>query len=317
MTNFDENLDNKEVGENIEELEEISGDQPLEIEEEENDDELENPDVIESEPIEEEPTEELDVSEESSLEEGEVSEEEISEESPLEEGEGSEDLDHIGGETPEEPEIPEMTEEDLEKQMREFQKNMIEASLYAAGKPLNVEILSTKLEIPKKVVAELINELAFDYLERSTALVIAQMGDSYQMQIKPEYTEKVSKFATGGAIAERYLRTLTIIALKQPILKSMVIKLRGSGAYEHVKYLLDNALINAVKKGRSQELTTTEKYSQMFGLPTDREAMKQMMIAQLGLDDQGGVQGDAPEIEDQSDAQSIEPSENLDNENQE
>ena len=201
------------------------------------------------------------------------------------------------GEATEESEISEMTEEEIKKQMREFQKNMIEASLYAAGKPLNVEILSTKLEIPKKIVAELINELAFDYLERSTALIIAQMGDSYQMQIKPEYTEKVSKFATGGAIAERYLRTLTIIALKQPILKSMVIKLRGSGAYEHVKYLLDNALINAVKKGRSQELTTTEKYSQMFGLPTDREAMKQMMIAQLGLDDQGGVQGIEPDIE--------------------
>ncbi len=188
-----------------------------------------------------------------------------------------------------------MTEEDVAKQMREFQKNMIEASLYAAGKPLNVEILSTKLEIPKKIVGELINELAFDYLERSTALIIAQMGDSYQMQIKPEYTEKVSKFATGGAIAEKYLRTLTIIALKQPILKSMVIKLRGSGAYEHVKYLLDNVLINAVKKGRSQELTTTDKYSQMFGLPTDREAMKQMMIAQLGLGDETGEQNNEPE----------------------
>ena len=114
------------------------------------------------------------------------------------------------------------------------------------------------------------------------------------MQIRPEYTEKVSKFAKGGAIAERYLRTLTIIALKQPILKSMVIKLRGSGAYEHVKYLIDNGFINAIKKGRSHELTTTDKYADMFGLPKDIRQMKSVMVTQLGLDE-GGISEPAEE----------------------
>ncbi|MFW9901021.1 MAG: SMC-Scp complex subunit ScpB, partial [Candidatus Thorarchaeota archaeon] len=141
----------------------------------------------------------------------------------------------------------------------------------------------------------LVNELAFDYLERTTSLIIAQIGDRYQMQIRPEYTEKVSKFAKGGAIAERYLRTLTIIALKQPILKSMVIKLRGTGAYEHVKYLLDNEFINAVKKGRSHELTTTDKYAEMFGLPKDIRLLKQAMITQLGIEE-GGQMGPPAEI---------------------
>ena len=294
MTNFDEEMEDKVEGDNTEEIEETSEEPPEEIEVEDKEDDLES-DLIE------EITEELQTTEESDFNEGE-----------MEETSGL-----LEGEAIEETETSVITEADIEKQLREFQKNMIEASLYAAGKPLNVETLSTKLEIPKRIVAELINELAFDYLERSTALVIAQMGDSYQMQIKPEYTEKVSKFATGGAIAERYLRTLTVIALKQPILKSLVIKLRGSGAYEHVKYLLDNGLINAVKKGRSQELTTTEKYSQMFGLPTDREAMKQMMIAQLGLDDQGGVQANEPENESQGDVQGDEPTDNIDDEIQE
>jgi len=177
-------------------------------------------------------------------------------------------------------------EERLAIQIRDFHRNQIEAALYVAGKPLSIEILSTKLEIGKKEVEELINELAFDYLDRSTALVIAQIGERYQMQIKSEYTEKVLKFAEGGAIAERYLRTLTIIALKQPIMKSLVIKLRGSGAYEHVKYLIENGLIEGVKKGRSQELTTSDKYAEMFGLPKDRLDMKRMMVAQLGLEEE-------------------------------
>ena len=188
-------------------------------------------------------------------------------------------------------------EELLARQLRDFHRNQIEASLYVAGRPLSIEELSTKLEIPKKEVEELINDIAFDYLDRSTALVIAQIGDSYQMQIKSEYTEKVSKFAKGGAIAEKYLRTLTIIALKQPIMKSLVVKIRGSGAYEHVKYLINNGLITAVKKGRSKELTTTDKYSEMFGLPKDKEEMKRIMITQLGLDEISPEAVEIPEDE--------------------
>ena len=177
-------------------------------------------------------------------------------------------------------------EELLARQIRDYHRNLIEASLYVSGKPLTIEEISTRLEIPKKEVEVLINDIAFDYLERSTALVVNKIGDSYQMSLKTEYLEKVSKFAKGGAIAEKYLRTLTIIALKQPILKSLVIKIRGTGAYEHVKYLLDNGLISGIKKGRSQELSTTDKYAEMFGLPKDKQQMKTMMIAQLGLNEE-------------------------------
>ena len=171
-----------------------------------------------------------------------------------------------------------------EEEIRQFNKNLIEGGLYASGSPLDIEELSTKLEMPKKLTEELVNELAFEYLERNSALIIAQVGEKWQMQLKPEYTEQVSKFAKGGGIAERYLRTLTVIALKQPIMKSLLIKLRGAGAYEHVKYLLDNDLISAVKKGRSQELTTTDKYSEMFGLPKDVRELKRVMINQLGVE---------------------------------
>ncbi|MHA1803728.1 MAG: SMC-Scp complex subunit ScpB [Promethearchaeota archaeon] len=169
--------------------------------------------------------------------------------------------------------------------MRHFKKNLIEASLFVAGSSLNIEEISSKLNISKKEVKELIEELAIDYLERNSALIIAQLGeDTYQLQIKTEYMDHISKFAKGGAIPEKYLRTLTIIALKQPILKSTLVKIRGSGAYEHVSYLLDRGLISAVKKGRSQELTTTEKYAEMYGLPKNIEEMKKVMIKQLGIE---------------------------------
>ena len=202
---------------------------------------------------------------------------------PSEENLSEQDTEFAGDDTVESQIPQELTKEELELQLKVLRRNLIEGALYAGGRPLDVEELSTKLEIPKKEVEELVNVVAFDYLDREGALIVAQIGEKYQMQLRPELTETVSKFAKGGAIAERYLRTLTVIALKQPILKSTVVKLRGSGAYEHVKYLLDNDLISAVKKGRSAELTTTDKYADMFGLPKNKEELKRMMVAQLGL----------------------------------
>ncbi len=214
--------------------------------------------------------EELDIEEEDSLS-LEPTEEKLSEQ----------DTEFAGDDTVESQIPQELTKEELELQLKVLRRNLIEGALYAGGRPLDVEELSTKLEIPKKEVEELVRVVAFDYLEREGALIVAQIGEKYQMQLRPELTEAVSKFAKGGAIAERYLRTLTVIALKQPILKSTVVKLRGGGAYEHVKYLLDNDLISAVKKGRSAELTTTDKYADMFGLPKNKEELKRMMISQL------------------------------------
>ncbi len=260
MNNSNENLDNNLDKEPIEDLEEVSEDLDEELDKitktEKNEEEFE---VVSENNI----TEEVDESDTELLmiEEDSIEEESI--------------------------EVDELDEELLKRQVREFHRNLIEASLYAAGRPLNIEEISTKLELPKKEVEELTNEIAFDYLDRSTALIIAQIGDRYQMQIRPEYTEKVSKFAKGGAIAERYLRTLTVIALKQPILKSTVVKLRGTGAYEHVKYLIDNGFVNAVKKGRSQELTTTDKYADMFGLPKNISQLKKAMVTQLGVEEEG------------------------------
>ncbi len=171
-----------------------------------------------------------------------------------------------------------------EEEIRDIYRNLIEGALFAAGRGLTIEELSTKLEIKKKEIEELLNELLELYNNRSSSLTILTIGETYQMQIRPEYSEKISQFAKGGAIAEKYLRTLTIIALKQPILKSTVIKMRGSGAYDHIKYLEENEFIISEKKGRSAELSTTDKYAELFGLPRDKEEMKKAMIEQLGLD---------------------------------
>jgi segregation and condensation protein B len=111
------------------------------------------------------------------------------------------------------------------------------------------------------------------------------MADKFSMQIKAEYTQNVKKFASGGLIPEAVLKTLTIIALKQPMMKSMLIKIRGSTAYEHVKFLLDRGFVESNKKGRTEEITTTDQFADTFGVSRDIDTMKKQLIAQLGIKD--------------------------------
>lgn len=183
----------------------------------------------------------------------------------------------------------ETSEDTIEEEISEidiesYQRNLIEGALYASGEPLTVEELYTRLDISKSDVKKYLEQLIEEYEKRTTALMILNIGDKYQMQIKTEYTDPISRFAEGGGMAEKYLRTLTIIALKQPILKSTLVKIRGSGAYAHVQYLEDNGFINSVKKGRTSELTTTDKYAETFSLPKNIEEMKKEMITQLGIE---------------------------------
>jgi len=163
------------------------------------------------------------------------------------------------------------------------QKNIVEGALFVAGRALSMDELNTKTEIRKSKLNELLMELAMEYLERPTAMEIIQIQEKWVLQIKAEYTPKVKKFATTGLIPDRILKTLTIVALKQPMLKSNLIKIRGSGAYEHVKYLLDRGYCEGIKKGRSVSLTTTDQFADTFGLSRDVETLKKQLIIQLGM----------------------------------
>jgi segregation and condensation protein B len=142
----------------------------------------------------------------------------------------------------------------------------------------------TKTDLKKKEIGEFIQKLALIYQARATALEIVRVGeDKFSLQIKPQYTEDVKKFASGGLLSEAVMRTLTIIAAKQPIPKAIVVKLRGGGAYQHIKELLQNELIVEQKKGRSSELMTTERFADMFGLSRDINELKKALIKSLGI----------------------------------
>ncbi len=173
-----------------------------------------------------------------------------------------------------------------EEEKKNLQKNQVEAVLFVSGQAVSAEEISVKLGFSKKIIEELLEKLAMEYLDRSTSLEIAKVADKYILQLKPEFTSSVKSFAAGGLIREAVMRTLTIIAAKQPIVQSELSKLRSS-AGEHIKELLDLGLVRATPKGRSRELVTTDKFADMFGFSRDVKTMKDQIKIYLTAATQG------------------------------
>ena len=62
------------------------------------------------------------------------------------------------------------------------------------------------------------------------------------------------------------LRTLSTIALKEPMLQSDLMQIRGGGIYEHVKELVTLGLVKKSKEGNSHIIHTTKFFSENFKL---------------------------------------------------
>lgn len=145
------------------------------------------------------------------------------------------------------------------------EKGMIEAALFAAGRPVSEQQLKGLINRSSTYLHSLIQGLAVEYQERNSPMEIVRMEGKYVMQLKSEFAYRVAGMAQ-GELRPPVLRTLSIIAYYQPIQQADLVSIRGQAAYEHVALLLEKNLIEKKRVGRSYELTTTEHFCDYFGL---------------------------------------------------
>jgi segregation and condensation protein B len=153
---------------------------------------------------------------------------------------------------------------------------LLEAALFVAGRPLDINELCQVIgSRSKKKVQKYTDALIQDYNARNTALEILALKDErYVLQVKAEYTHLIQKLVNRPLLSSGPLKTLSYIAIRQPISQKRVIDVRGQHAYGHIKELKDRGLIMAEKSGRSMALRTTNDFADYFGLPNDIVEMK-------------------------------------------
>lgn len=149
----------------------------------------------------------------------------------------------------------------------------IEAILYIKGQPLSLEEIATYLDggaaapatQARTLVEDALIELMNDYAHRDSALEIVETPTGYSLQLKTTYESLVQQLVP-AEISTGTLRTLAAIALKNPILQTNLIELRGSSAYQQVAELVQMGFIRKRPQtdGRSYWLEVTDKFHQYF-----------------------------------------------------
>lgn len=166
----------------------------------------------------------------------------------------------------------------------EYLKARIEAVLFTTAQALSIKDIADILnEEDLEKTEEAMLELIMDYSSRPGALEIDD-ENGYILQVKEEHMDIVEKLCP-IELKPGALRTLSVIALKEPIRQTDLKELRGSGAYEHVQELLEKGLISRTrdKNGRSYNLKTTPKFAEYFKLKGDTRSLAKLLEVDRGI----------------------------------
>jgi len=170
----------------------------------------------------------------------------------------------------------------------DLQQQLCEAALYVSGRPLDLKmigsVIGARSEDKIRGIATAVSER---YRSSGSPIQVVELPDGrFVMQLRAEFAKHVRKLASRPLLTPGPLRTLSFIALKQPVTQSYVVRVRGKLAYGHVKQLKDMDLINDERIGRTRMLRTTTIFADYFNLNHDPSLMKKELkkVLQLGED---------------------------------
>ena len=146
----------------------------------------------------------------------------------------------------------------------------VEIILYLKGKPISIQELCEISNADEIKIKESISELVSKYNNTDSALNIVTNKNRISLEINPSLSSFVEDMLPVD-LSKATLRTLATIAIKKKILQSDLVLIRGSGAYDHIKELLDKNFISRKrqKDGRSYWIRLSENFFKTFSVTPD------------------------------------------------
>lgn len=157
-------------------------------------------------------------------------------------------------------------------------RSIIEAILFTMGEAVELDRIAAALEMDKKDVQEIIEDMARECEEKKRGVRIIEIDGSYQMCTPGEayeYLIKLVKIPRNYKLTDIQLETLSIIAYKQPVTKLEIEKIRGVQSDYAVNRLVEVGLVEEVGRldqpGRPVQFGTTDEFLRRFGLKNTEE----------------------------------------------
>lgn len=166
--------------------------------------------------------------------------------------------------------------DDAKRETLRLIKGRVEAILFLSDKPRGADSIAKQANADVDLVRQVLVELVDEYEERNGGIII-DCANGYCMQIADQYedlTEDILPIALRTAV----LRTLSTIALKEPIFQKDLVTIRGGGVYEHVKELVEMGLVKKTKEGHQNLLHTTKFFTENFKLSQNGLELKNVLM---------------------------------------
>tara|TARA_X000000368_G_C22976000_1_gene687686 strand:+ start:38 stop:646 length:609 start_codon:yes stop_codon:yes gene_type:complete len=154
-------------------------------------------------------------------------------------------------------------------------ETLLEATLFSAGRSMNMNELSEQLGYDEEEITEAMSNLQSTVKRRrGGGLQVVEIGGKWAMEVKPIIANHLPK-ETKSELPPKLLKAAALIAYHQPMPQSRLVELLGQRAYDHIRELAQSGLIGRRRDGNTRRLTTTRRFSEMFGCPhTDRKKVK-------------------------------------------
>ncbi len=158
----------------------------------------------------------------------------------------------------------------------------LEAIFFVSGRFLNMQELVSLTDLNPVIIKELIEDLQEKYEKQESAIEIIEKSGMWKMDVRQECSHIINKLATGSSeFSKAEQETLAIIAFKQPIKQSVIIKIRGNKAYDHIKKFAELDLIKKKKTGHTYELSLSDEFYDYFGVKDSDSKLQESLKTKL------------------------------------
>jgi segregation and condensation protein B len=153
-------------------------------------------------------------------------------------------------------------------------KSALEAALYMSNDPISIESLAKMFKSDPAEVKAILEEMKAEFEGEHHGIHLLENPSGYQIRVKPHLAPVVRNLTPYQDLGRGLLRVLALVAYKQPITQSEVVKVIGNRAYEYVKRLEEKGLIKTVKHSRTKALVATKEFANYFGLENPEDIKK-------------------------------------------
>ena len=127
-------------------------------------------------------------------------------------------------------------------------ETLLEATLFSAGRSLNLTELSENLGYEEEEILESVKNLQSTIKRRrGGGLQIVEIGGKWAMEVKPGIADHLPK-ETKSELPPKLLKAAALIAYHQPMPQSRLVELLGQRAYDHIRELAQAGLIASQRR---------------------------------------------------------------------